>query len=148
MLRTCPTFHKGFFLRACNSATPPGKNSLSVPDGSCFLLFLELLYPLKQEPLDVIVLLWIVLAWRIRAFENPDAHRYHQNSHVADGEQENTFNVRAILYSYWLDGSCYCWERIRVQYYSDIESVLLLSSSYMGFLVISVHIRIFKCPNS
>ena len=54
-------------------------------------------------------------------FENPDAHRYHLNSHVAVGEQENTIYFRAILYSH-------C---------SDVESVFLLSYSYIGVLVIS-----------
>ena len=45
------------------------------------------------------VLLSIVETWRIWAFENPDAHQYHWNSHVAVRKQENTFYARAMLYS-------------------------------------------------
>ena len=129
----------------------------------------------------LIVLLLIVEAWRIGAFENPDAHRYHSNSHVTVNEQENNFFVKATLFSHWLDWPCDCWERIRAQYCPDVESVFglwaynvfllvrpimwlprtnqskycsdvaivsLLSNSYMEVLVISVLIRIFKCPNS
>ena len=37
---------------------------------------------------------------------------------------------------------------MRIQYFSDVESVYLLSNSSIGILVISVRIRIFKWPNS
>ena len=68
----------------------------------------------------VIVLLLIVEAWRIRELK---------------------------LYSHWLDWPCDCWDRIRVQYWSDVEIVFLLSNRFRGVLLISVRIRILKCPN-
>ena len=61
---------------------------------------------------------------------------------------ESVFGLLAILYSYWLDWSFDCRERIRVQYCCEVEIVFLLSNSYVGVLVISVRIRILKCPNS
>ena len=70
-----------------------------------------------------IVLLLIVEAWKIWAFQNSDAHRYLKNSHVTVKEQENNFYFKATLYSHWLDWPCDCWERIRVQYCPDVESV-------------------------
>ena len=70
-----------------------------------------------------ILLLLIVEAWRIRTFQNPVAHRYHYNFHVTAKEQEYNFYVKGTLYSNWLDWPCGCWERIRVQYCADVESV-------------------------
>ena len=83
---------------------------------------LKMKWSLFSQP-ETIVPLLIVEAGRIRAFENLDAHHYHLNSHLAVREQENTFYIRAILYSHWLYRSCDCWERIRLKYCSDVESV-------------------------
>ena len=38
-------------------------------------------------------------------------------------EQEINFYAKATLYSHWLYWPCNCWERLRVQYCPDVESV-------------------------
>ena len=79
--------------------------------------------------LRTIVLLLIVEAWRIWAFEYPDAHRYQSNSHVTVNEHENNFYVKATLFSHWLD-----WPMGHVTAENEsehIEIVFLLSNSYM-----------------
>ena len=47
-------------------------------------------FPKKKPSIlqSTIVLLLDVQACRIRAFQNPNAHRYHQNSHVAVREKK------------------------------------------------------------
>ena len=97
-----------------------------------------------------IVLLVIVQAWRIRAFEIPDAHQYNWNLNAVQEPLQKTFyviNTHALLF--------YRFNQSVQSPIRHLESVWCkkyffggggLWNSSLEVLVILVRIRIFKSP--